>query len=498
MIKEMDELNNSIIEGIKHPLLVLDESLRIVKCNGQFQDIFQLGQGVGPGAHLMKVLPENKLEAIIKQSIAADKPIHEVEFSCHIGDEEERHFLVAVSIIKLSSSKNGVLVIFDEITEWKRRQFQVMEASRLVSVGEMAAGIAHEINNPLAAVMGFSQLVLRREVDETVRKDLDKILAEAKRASKIIANLQSFARRYKPRKEYVNVADIVQKILDFRSYELQVNNIEIITRFDPEIPYVLGDEHQLEQVFLNIVTNAEQFMASVNGEGTLTVTIESSDEKVLITFSDDGPGIKKDDLPKIFDPFFTTKEVGSGTGLGLSICYGMVHEHDGTIRVESTYGEGATITIELPLPDLPAPRPADLESPIATLPMEKMRILVVDDEPLIAECLSRALGDEGHLVELAKTGSELLENQDLTRYNIIILDVKMPGLDGIELFERIKQLPDDVSSRIMFITGDTSNPVTREFITSTGNPMLAKPFTLDGLVSSVCRFAMKQGLKSVR
>ncbi len=203
MIKEMDELNNSIIEGIKHPLLVLDESLRIVKCNGQFQDIFQLGQGVGPGAHLMKVLPENKLEAIIKQSIAADKPINEVEFSCHIGDEEERHFLVAVSIIKLSSSKNGVLVIFDEITEWKRRQFQVMEASRLVSVGEMAAGIAHEINNPLAAVMGFSQLVLRREVDETVRKDLDKILAEAKRASKIIANLQSFARRYKPRKEYV-------------------------------------------------------------------------------------------------------------------------------------------------------------------------------------------------------------------------------------------------------------------------------------------------------
>ena len=389
-------------------------------------------------------------------------------------------------------------MIFDEITEWKRRQFQVMEASRLVSVGEMAAGIAHEINNPLAAVMGFSQLVLRREVDEMVRKDLNKILAEAKRASKIIANLQSFARRYKPRKEYISVADIVQKILDFRSYELQVNNIEIITRFDPQTPYILGDEHQLEQVFLNIVTNAEQFMASANGEGTLTVTIESADEKVLITFSDDGPGILKDDLPKIFDPFFTTKEVGSGTGLGLSICYGMVHEHDGTITVESTYGEGATITIELPLPDLPAPSPANIESPIATLPMEKMRILVVDDEPLIAECLSRALGDEGHLVELAKTGSELIENRNLTRYDIIILDVKMPGLDGIELFERIKQLPDDVSSRVLFITGDTSNPATREFIASTGNPMLAKPFTLDGLVSSVCRFAMKQSLKSVR
>ena len=130
--------------------------------------------------------------------------------------------------------------------------------------------------------------------------------------------------------------------------------------------------------------------------------------------------------------------------------------------------------------------------------MENMRILVVDDEPLIAECLSRALGDEGHLVDLAKTGNELIENQDLTRYDIIILDVKMPGIDGVELFDYIKQLSDDVSSRIMFITGDISNPATREFITKTGNPMLAKPFTLDGLVSSVCRFAMKQGLKSVR
>ena len=437
MIKTMDELNNSIIEGINHALLVLDESLRIVKCNGQFQDIFQLGPDVGPGTHLAKALPESRLEAMISQCMAANKPMHEVEFSCHVGDDEERHFLVAVSIIKLSSSENGILVIFDEITEWKRRQFQVMEASRLVSVGEMAAGIAHEINNPLAAVMGFSQLVLRRDVDEAVRKDLDKILAEAKRASKIIANLQSFARRYKPKKEYISVADIVQKILDFRSYELQVNNIEVVTRFDPEIPYVFGDEHQLEQVFLNIVTNAEQFMASANGEGTLTVTIEAIDEKILISFSDDGPGIKKDDLPKIFDPFFTTKDVGSGTGLGLSICYGMIHEHDGTITVESIYGQGATVNIELPMPEMPSPRPADEESPIATLPPEKMHVLVVDDEPLIAECLSRTLSDEGHLVELAKTGSELIENRDLTKYDIIILDVKMPGMDGIELFDRM-------------------------------------------------------------
>ena len=493
----MDTLNNSIIEGINHALLVLDESLMIVKCNRQFQDVFQLAPDVGPGSHLSKALPESRLEAMIKQCRASNKPMHEMEFSCHIGAGEERHFLVAVSIIKLSASEDGALVTFDEITEWKRRQSQVMEASRLVSVGEMAAGIAHEINNPLAAVMGFSQLVLRRDVDESVRKDLDKILAEAKRASKIIANLQSFARRYKPRKEYVSVADIVQKILDFRSYELQVHNIEVITRFDPEVPYVFGDEHQLEQVFLNIVTNAEQFMASAHGEGTLIVTIESADEKILISFSDDGPGIQKDDLPKIFDPFFTTKDVGSGTGLGLSICYGMVHEHDGTITVESTYGEGATVVIELPMPETPSPHLADQESPIATLPPEKMRILVVDDEPLIAECLSRTLGDEGHLVELAKTGNELIENRDLTRYDIIILDVKMPGIDGMELFDYIKQLSGDVSSRVMFITGDISNPATREFITSTGNPMIAKPFTLDGLVSAVRKFAMKQSRKSV-
>ncbi|MCH7745564.1 MAG: PAS domain-containing protein, partial [Chloroflexi bacterium] len=174
MIKRTEELNNSIIEGIRHALVVLDESLRIVKCNRQFQDVFQLASDVESGVNLMDVLPESRLEAIIKQSMTANKSMHEVEFDCYIGDDEERHFLLAVSIIKLSSSENGALVIFDEITEWKRRQFQVMEASRLVSVGEMAAGIAHEINNPLAAVMGFSQLVLRRDVDDAVRKDLEK------------------------------------------------------------------------------------------------------------------------------------------------------------------------------------------------------------------------------------------------------------------------------------------------------------------------------------
>lgn len=484
-----NSLNESILENLNHALVALDDSSKIIRCNRRFMETFHLPPNMGVGSRIADIFSDDRLESIIKQRSVSDDAMQETEFSCRMPNEDQdRHFLLAVSKFTLPPSGEGTMIIFDEVTEWRRRQFQVMEASRLVSIGEMAAGIAHEINNPLAAVMGFAQLALRRDIDDSLRRDLDKILAESKRASKIINNLQSFARRYKPRKEPINVIEIITKVLDFRAYELQVSNIEVVTHFDPRTPIIMGDEHQLDQAFLNIVVNAEQMMAEANGNGTLEIYVAKVGNKVHISFSDNGPGIEKSVIPKIYDPFFTTKEVGKGTGLGLSICYGIIHEHEGAIRVESAPNKGANFIIELPANATSTPdNDSEPEFFDFSKPMNRMNVLVVDDEPVVADFLARVLSEFGHDVETAESADDIIESKDLGKYNLIILDVRMPGIGGEILFDQIKQLPDNVSSRVLFITGDTTNPTTRAFIDKAGSPVLTKPFTIEDLMSAVSR-----------
>ena len=483
-------LSQSILEHMKNALVILrDDSngLKIVLSNHRFAELFGLSSQTHELVSLSEASFGDQLEAVVRSSLDADDSMDELEFSYTPDDpaDEKRHFLVSVSRIDLPDSGKGILATFDEITEWKKRQSQVMEASRLVSIGEMAAGIAHEINNPLAAVMGFAQLAMRRDVDETVQKDLDKILTQAKRASKIIANLQSFARRYKPKKEPVHVVDILDKVLDFRSYEMQVSNIALVKNIEPRIPLIMGDEHQLDKAFLNIIINAEQSMTEARGAGTLTIDVRRIDDKVRVSISDDGVGLAEETISKIFDPFFTTRDVGQGTGLGLSVCYGIIHEHDGTITVESKPDEGAEFIVDLPIGDIGPDMPID-EAFFDEF-RGKLKILIVDDEPAVAEFLSRALTDSGHSVDVHDRGEDVIQKSDLDQYDLMILDVRMPGVDGEALFEHVRRLYANAPPKILFITGDTSNPSTKAFVDSTGSPALMKPFTLEHLMSAIKR-----------
>ena len=483
-------LSQSILEHMKSALVILrddSDGLKIVLNNRRFADLFGLSSKSHEPLSLSDATFGGRLEELIRSGMDSDESIDELEFNCTTVDspDEERHFLVSISRIALSEYDEGILATFDEVTEWKKRQSQVMEASRLVSIGEMAAGIAHEINNPLAAVMGFAQLAMRRNTDESVQKDLNKILTQSKRASKIIANLQSFARSYKPTKEPVHVIDILEKVLEFRSYEMQVSNIEVVKNIEGRIPLIMGDEHQLDQAFLNMIINAEQAMTEARGAGTLTVDVRRVDDKVRVSISDDGPGIDEESISKIFDPFFTTREVGQGTGLGLSICYGIIHEHDGAITVESRPGEGATFIVEFPVGNVELDLPID-ETFFSELPI-KMNILIVDDEPAVAEFLSRALTDFGHVVDVHERGEDVIQRSDLDRYDLMILDVRMPGVDGEALFEHVREVYTSAPPKILFITGDTTNPSTKAFVDRTGSPALTKPFTLEHLMSAIRR-----------
>jgi len=276
-----------------------------------------------------------------------------IEYTFLTRDGREFPAELSAAVLKdASGNPTGFIAITRDITEHKEMEQQLILTDRLASVGELASGIAHELNNPLTGVIGFSQLLLdKKDVSDDVKLDLKIIYSEAQRAAQVVKGLLTFARKHAPVKQPVNIDSIIEKVLELRTYEQRVNNIQVNTHFVPDLPEVMADHFQLQQVFLNIIINAEYFMIEAHHEGTLTITTERVGDIIRASFTDDGPGISQENLGHLFDPFFTTKEVGKGTGLGLSICHGVITEHGGRIYAESELGKGATFVVELPISD---------------------------------------------------------------------------------------------------------------------------------------------------
>ncbi len=388
----------------------------------------------------------------------------------------------------------GHLSSGEDITERKRMETERAEleqkaqlASRLASVGEMASGVAHEINNPLTSIIGFSQLVMRKDVPDNIIKDLQTINSEAQRVARIVEGLLTFARQRKPGRAYVDINDIISQLLELRSYEMKVNNIQVETRLAPDVPKTMADAGQLQQVFLNIVVNAEKEMTKAHSAGKLVVKTEKTGDTIRIQFVDDGPGISKENLGRIFDPFFTTRPVGNGTGLGLSISHGIIAEHRGRIYAKSELGKGATFVVELPVvADNKRKAKADA---IEEEPWQKQgaRILVVDDEQAILDFLHDLLTGEGYQVEVIDRADAALKRLQSEHYDLILLDIKLPGMNGIELYRRVEAIEPTLCQSIAFITGDVMEPSTRDFLEQTGASHIAKPFNIGHLRKEVNR-----------
>jgi signal transduction histidine kinase len=361
----------------------------------------------------------------------------------------------------------------------------LMQSEKMALMGQIVSGLAHELNNPLTIVIGNIQLMQMREHNERNREALGRVKDGAERASRIVKNLLTFARQEKPERKETDVNSIISRTLDLRTYELKVNNIEVSTDFDADLPNTMADPHQLQQVFLNLIINAEQAMIESHGKGLLRIKTRTSEGKILISFADDGPGVAPNYLHRIFEPFFTTKPVGKGTGLGLSICQGIILEHDGKIDVDSTVGRGTTFMLEIPIQRWPIPESA-VSSVLARkgVPSRK-RILVVEDEAQIRELLVDVLRGQGHWVDTARNGRVALEMIDSRDYDVILTDVKMPELNGPELYASIKRKGTALEQRVIFVTGDVMNAETLKFLESTGRTWLSKPFDIDSITKTV-------------
>ncbi|HZS49119.1 MAG TPA: PAS domain S-box protein, partial [Blastocatellia bacterium] len=381
------------------------------------------------------------------------------------------------------------LIILHDTTEQRRLREQLFQSEKLSAVGELVAGVAHELNNPLTSVVGFSQLLM---TDPTISQQnrglLETVVNESLRARKIIQNLLTFARRSKQEHKPVKLADVIEKTLELRRYDLRVGNIEVTTDIPRNLPLITGDFMQLQQVILNLVTNAEQAMREHSNSGKLFVKLRQSDQDLIISIEDTGPGIPPENLRKVFEPFFTTKPVGKGTGLGLAICYGIIAEHGGEITVDSKVGRGTTFTITLPVSN---------EEPTATAeatkskPVSAKRILALDDEPAIRALIKSALTRQGHDVDAVSTGEEALKLLRSKKYDLIFSDMRMPGMDGPSFFEFLKTEFPSLTNRVIFITGDTVSGETAEFLRQTGCASLSKPFVVADLLTLMAEVSSK-------
>jgi len=377
--------------------------------------------------------------------------------------------------------------------ERKQLELKAQLASRLASVGELASGVAHEINNPLTGVIGYAHLLLaRKDISRDARHDLEIINEGAQRVAGIVKKLLVFARQAKPEQRYVNINELIRNTLELRAYELSANNIKVALQLTRDMPMTIADPGQLQQVFLNLIINAETEMKQAHDKGRLTIKTEKMNGTMRITFKDTGPGIPKENLETIFDPFFTTREVGQGTGLGLSVCHGIITAHNGRIWAESEPGKGASFVIELPL----VTEETQVESTEAMfeepVKVAKAKILVVDDEPVIRQLISKVLGEQGHTVETVDNAAAALKMVKSKRYRLILLDIKMPGMSGVELYKQFQKIAPSLTKRVVFITGDVMGKRTISFLNKTKVPYMMKPFDAKELRAEINRILAKK------
>ena len=395
--------------------------------------------------------------------------------------------------------KNGKTIFlrgtFQDITDRKQAEVENLRlrekaemSSRLAAIGEMAAGIAHEINNPLTGVIGFSELLAdRQDLPADVQEELKIISGGGNRVKDIVRRMLTFARQNKPVKASANINELIDNTLEIRSYVLRTANIEVIRNYDPSLPWVTVDPGQMQQVFLNLIVNAEYAMKKAHGKGTLVITTEKNDGHISISFKDDGMGMSQETKAKVFNPFFTTKQVNEGTGLGLSLSRSIILEHDGTIEVESEPGQGTTFIITLPVTPADEGKAPELTVDSQTSPenFKSARILVVDDEEGIRKLVSTILVKSGHVVDVTGDSVDAFEKLGSNTYDVIICDIRIPGMSGMEVYKLTLEAHPELTGKFIFITGDTSDETTRVFLEKNKLTYVTKPFDKNNLMKKV-------------
>jgi PAS domain S-box-containing protein len=394
----------------------------------------------------------------------------------------------------LSGGRPAVLGVAVDVTkrrrdrkELQRQREALLRSERLATIGELLGGVAHELNNPLTVILGQASLLTQMVPEGPLADRARRIQEAAERAARIVQTFLVVVRDTPLAREEVSLNRVVGEVVQLLAYQLRVATVKIVLELSDALPVVWGDPHQLHQVVVNLLTNAYHAVRSSAPPRRirLSTTFDLERARVALEVTDSGPGIPKAIRPRIFEPFFTTKPIGVGTGLGLSVCRDILREHHGTIALVDTPGLGATFRVELPVgaPSPTVDRDAGSSQPTAA----GASIMLVDDEPEILATLSEILTYAGYRVETAADGAAALERLDSRSFDVIVSDVRMPGLDGPGLYAEIGRRFPSLRERIVFLTGDTMNADTREFLERTGAVSLGKPFLVTKVMQAIQR-----------
>src|ERR1051326_5984868 len=349
-LAQQEEFRRRLLESFPDLILVVDLGERYTFASARARDLL----GFEPQDIIGKKITDledhsPELAALYRDVVSGKQVFGSAEYSARHRSGNWRTMRASGSqLVDAEGKISGVIMSVRDITIERKLEQQVVQSERLAAMGAMSGGVAHELNNPLTSILGVSELLQDTETNEVTRKQLAMLQQQAGRGAEIVQNLTYFARPPAPGKSKINLAELVERTLNLHAYSLRKNSITVDFLKEPGLPYAMGDPHQLMQVFLNLIVNAEQAIREARDKGTLRIRMGKGEGSVWVSFHDDGPGIPQENLASIFDPFYTTKRPGRGTGLGLSICKSVMKEHKGSVEAANAPDGGAVFTLTLP------------------------------------------------------------------------------------------------------------------------------------------------------
>ena len=473
-----------VVDAISPALCIVDRTGAIRRANRAFADLVNAPPASLIGRPWQAFIPP-EWSADLQRALDQQGVGREVE----LRTGERTYAVTAVPIS--STDHSAVILLFDDQTERRRLQDQLIQSEKMSAIGQLIAGIAHDLNNPLASVVGFADFLTEvPNVPSSIREPLAVVRDEAERASSIVRNLLGFARKQDHQRRPTALKPLLDGTFVLLRNQLMAQRVEAQIEIEPDLPMPDVDPNQIQQVFVNLINNAAQAIASTGRPGNILVRARRWLDGVAIEIIDDGPGMSEALAAQVFEPFFTTKAEGEGTGLGLSISQGIVKEHGGRIMLSSEEGRGSTFTVQLPLSTRAATPPPDTGT---RAPTRRLRVLVVDDEPHILHYMRATLEAWGHIPVVASDGEEALARATQEQFDLIISDLRMPRLGGREFYEQLLIQNPTMAARLVFSTGDTVRGDTLTFLETLDRPYLHKPFSLAELRTLLAEVERESG-----
>jgi PAS domain S-box-containing protein len=504
-LHQEQEFVRRLVASFPDPIAVLDREGRFTYVSPRVQDVLGyspqelLNEPLGTRAH-----PDDRPEMMerFKDVLGGRTSYAQMEYRTRHADGSWRILRASAGPLFDAQGKiTGLVASARDVTESRHVEQQLAQREKFTAMGQMMAGAAHELNNPLTAILGVSDLLRERAADDVVRRQVELIWQQARRAAGIVQNLLAFARPPATGRSKIQLEEIVRQALESQQDSLRKKNITVEFQAPDNLPPMEGDSKLLAQVFSNMITNAEQAISAVHDQGTLKISLSCAGGRVCVTIADSGPGIPPEILGKIFDPFFTTKRPGGGTGLGLTISLAVIKEHGGRLEVQSSPDSGTTFQVLLPIaveepPAAPHPAAAPRMAPAVSDTLRGRSVLIVDDEDSIREIVQEALSARGMQVEGAVSSEEALPLLAGTSFDIVLCDFNLPGLKGGQLFDQLQGRLGASAPRFVFMTGDLLDPATIADFTEKGAWVLQKPFHVSALASLLCEILQPQPAKT--